>query len=192
VFRHGAVLLAVWLPLIGASADPSALNIRIVEGEGQAYAPGSRATRGITVEITDESGTPVEAATVTFRLPEEGPGGAFTNGAKTEIATTRPDGRAGVWGMQWNRTAGSFEVRITAARGQARAGTVCALSLSETPPVSSSKHGGHKLLWIALGVAGAAGAGGLAAARGPGGAPTPTPAASITRIGTPTISIGHP
>ena len=67
---------------------------------------GGRATRGLTVQVTDEAGKPVEGASVSFRLPDSGPAGTFASGSRTEIVTTGGDGRAGVWGMQWNRTAG--------------------------------------------------------------------------------------
>ena len=160
------------------------------------YGLGSRATRGVTIQVTDETGKPVEGARVSFRLPETGPTGTFATGAKTEIATTRADGRAGVWGMEWNRTAGSFEIRITAEKGRARAGTVCAQYLTDSvgkaPQMSRiGPKGGHKWLWIVVGVAGAAGAGmAVTAAKGKPAPPTPIPTA-IT-IGTPSITLGHP
>src|SRR5271168_2531441 len=164
-----------------SAQDPAIVQVRVVEGDGAVYAIGSRATRGITVQVTDESGKPVEAASVSFRLPEEGPGGTFSSGSKSEIATTRGDGRASVWGMQWNRTAGSFEVRVTVVKGQTRAGTVCAQFLSDSPGVAASARigprRGHKWLWIALAVAGAA-AGGVVATglvSKPGSAATSTP-----------------
>jgi hypothetical protein len=184
------------LPLQAAPDDPAGLIIQIVEGEGQAYTTGARATRGITVRITDDLGKPVDGATVAFRLPEDGPGGTFTNGTKSEIATSRSDGTVNAWGMQWNRTPGQFEVRITASKGAARAGTVCALSLtkaaegSQTARVSSG-HSSHKWLWVTL-AAGAAAAGGLFAVHGDSGQLSSTTAVSVTRIGTPTIAIGHP
>jgi hypothetical protein len=175
------------------------LQIRIVEGEGLAYGIGSRATRGITVQVTDETGKPVEGTTVSFKLPDEGPGGAFSSGAKTEIATTGSDGRANVWGMQWNRTRGMFEVRITAVKGQARAGTVCPLYLNDAPVSRverpESRVGGnssHKLLWIGLIAAAAAGAGAAALSGGKQGS-TPAPVNGGPPVfGTPTISVGHP
>src|SRR5262252_228391 len=147
-----------WLPVRAAN---DGLNIRILEGEGQAYPVGSKATRGITVEITNDLGRPVDGATVTFRLPEQGPSGAFANGSKTEVATSRADGRVSAWGMEWNRTPGPFEIRIIAAKGDARAGTVCPLSLmkaSETTPAvrNNAAHGGHKWFWIAVGIGAAA------------------------------------
>jgi hypothetical protein len=177
-----------------AAGEPIGLNIRIVDGEGQKYALGSRATRGVTVEITDDLGKPVDGVTVTFRLPDQGPSGVFTNGSKTEIATTHADGRVLVWGMQWNRTAGPFELRITAAKGDAHAGTICPLNLggaADTQPTKSvsSGHFGHKWLWIALGVGAAAGAG--VAVRGAAGS-SPPAVVNTTRIGTPTIAIGPP
>ena len=198
VLRTVAFSLALWMPLRAATDDPTGLNIQVIEGEGQVYGLGSRATRGITVQISDDLGRPMDGATVTFRLPEEGPSGTFANGTKTEIATTRADGRVNAWGMQWNQTAGSFEVRITAAKGGLRAGTICTLTLSKAgeglqAARSAGGHGGHKWVWIALGV-GAAAAGGMVAAHGGfiGSSPPSTAAVSITRIGTPTILIGHP
>lgn len=175
--------------------DPALLQIRIVEGDGAIYGIGSRATRGVTVQVTDETGKPVEGASVSFRLPDDGATGTFSNGSRNEIAMTGADGRAGVWGMQWNKTAGAMEIRITAMKRTARAGTVCAMYLSDSPQArASSAHmgpRGHKWLWIGLGIGAAAAAGivgaGLAAKPGSSSAP----AASVT-IGTPTVIIGQP
>jgi hypothetical protein len=171
-------------------ADPGTLQIRIVEGDGAVYALGSRATRGITVEVTNETGKPMDGVSITFQLPDEGASGSFPNASKSQIATTGSDGRASVWGMQWNRTAGSFEVRITATKGDARAGTVCSLSLAAGKE-ASVRHGGssHKWLWIALAVAGGAGA--AVAIGGRTGSTSPaTSAVTTTSIGAPTIAIG--
>jgi hypothetical protein len=178
------------------------LLIRIVEGEGAVYPIGSRATRGITIQVTDETGKPVDNAAVVFRLPEDGPTGTFSSGMPTEVVPTGADGRANVWGMQWNRVTGPLEVRITAAKGQARAGTVCALYLSNalTNALSSSeprpsKAGGwrgHKKIWIGVGIAAAAFVG--VAAVSSRGTPSPAAAAGVNapHIGTPSIIIGKP
>jgi hypothetical protein len=199
VLRHWSLLLALWLPLQAAQGDPAILQIRIIEGEGLVYAAGSRATRGITVQVTDETGKPVEGASVSFRLPEDGPSGAFSTGSKSEIATTRSDGRASIWGMQWNRTAGSIEVRITAVKGQARAGTICSSYISEAAAghvsASDSRVGGgssHKWVWILLVAAGAVGAGAVVAAGGKSSSSSAPTAAAGPSIGTPSITIGHP
>ena len=183
------------LPL-AAQNDPAILLIRIVEGEGAVYPIGSRATRGVTVQVTDETGKPVDNAAVVFRLPADGPTGTFSSGMPTEVVNTAADGRANVWGMQWNRVTGPMEVRITAAKGQARAGTVCGLYLSNALVSSEprqSKTGGwrnHKKIWIGVGIAVAAFAGTAAiSSRG-----TPSAAATVNapQIGTPSIIIGKP
>lgn len=188
--------------------DPANLNIRIEEGDGVTYALGSRATRGITVVVTDQAGNPVEGASVNFALPDSGPSGVFADGSRTQLLPTRPDGRASVWGMHWNRQAGPVDVRIVAGKGAARAGTVCTIQLADAPSaVSGSAVGsGHKWLWIGLGAAAAAGAG-LAVALKGGSSTTscsstvqlpssPCSAApdplGVTQIGVPTINIGHP
>jgi len=179
--------------------NPAILQIHVLEGEGVAYPVGGRATRGVTVQVTDETGKPVEGSSVSFRLPEEGPSGTFANGSRAEIATTKADGKAAAWGMQWNRTEGSFEIRITAVKGQARAGTVCAIYLSKMTAAAAAAEGGsplrlaknHKWLWIALGVAAAAGV--VVAATALHGKSLPVgPTATPTTIGTPSIVVGAP
>jgi hypothetical protein len=187
-----------------AQSDPAILLIRIVEGEGAVYPIGSRATRGVTVQVTDETGKPVDSAAVVFRLPEDGPTGTFSSGMRTEVVTTSADGRANVWGMQWNRVTGPMEVRITAAKGQARAGTVCGLYLSASesrnaePRIAGQSNGmlsrlrSHKKIWIGVGIAAAAFVG--TAAISSRGTPSAVAAASVNapQIGTPSIIIGKP
>jgi hypothetical protein len=102
--------------------------------------------------------------------------------------------------MQWNRTEGSFEIRITAAKGHARAGTVCAVYLSRSSvatagaatssPIKIARS--HKWLWITLAVAGAAGVVVAATAlHGKSAAPV-GPTVTPTTIGLPSIVIGAP
>ncbi len=184
------------LPAPGAAAI---LQIRVVDGDGTMYFVGSRATRGITVEVTDENGKPVEGVSVSFLLPESGAGGVFNSGSRTEIVSTRSDGRATVWGMRWNRTPGTLEVRITAVKDQVRAGTVATQYLSDTQKPLPGAEGpafvarsSHKWLYIGLAVAGAAGAGivlGRSHSTTAASSPSPTTALSI---GTPSIIIGGP
>jgi hypothetical protein len=200
VGTYGILLLASILMqeqgLNQPADNPALLQIRVIEGEGVAYPLGGRATRGVTVQVTDETGKPIEGASVSFRLPEEGPSGTFASGSRTELATTRADGKASAWGMQWNRNEGSFEIRITAVKGQARAGTVCPVYLSKAPVEADSGSQmkfsrSHKWLYITLAVAGGAGvAVALAALGGKSSVPT-GPTVTPTTIGTPTIVIGH-
>ncbi|MSV34892.1 MAG: hypothetical protein EXQ47_04750 [Bryobacterales bacterium] len=195
MIRTLSVLLAT--SLLCRADDRGILAIRVVEGGDVVYAVGSRATRGITVLVSDEAGRPVDGATVSFALPAEGSGGVFPSGSRMEIVNTRDGGRASVWGMRWNRTPGHFEVRVTAVKGQARAAAAVAQYLSEATElktVSPRGSGSHKILWIILaGGAASAVAGGAGRGSASSGASAPV-AASLTgvRIGTPTITVGRP
>src|SRR5258708_196342 len=119
--------MLAWAGSCGASVI---VQLKVVEGEGTVYRTGTRATRGLSVLVTDETGKPVVDAAVSFRLPDDGASGVFGSGLRTEVITTGPDGRATVWGMQWNKTPGPVEIRITAVKDQARAGLISTQYLS--------------------------------------------------------------
>ncbi|MBS1873888.1 MAG: hypothetical protein JSU00_11795 [Acidobacteria bacterium] len=190
--RAVAFLLASWISANGA--DFAILNLKIVEGDGMKYAPGSRASRGITVEVTDETGRPVSGVAVSFQLPEDGPSGTFINGGRTEIVNTQTDGRASVWGMRWNKLTGAVSIRITAAKEGVRAGLIGTQYIDATAATQSARvsNGGHsKLLLITLVAAGVAGAGIAAGAMR--GSKTPTgPTVTVLSVGTPTVIVGAP
>lgn len=179
----------------GGLGDPKSLHFKVMEGDGATYAPGSRATRGIGVVVLDENERPVEGATVGFALPMNGPGGEFASGAKTEIITTKGDGAATAWGMRWNRTAGPFEIRVSAVKGAAKASIAVTQYLSGLPQTSSvasapSGGGSHKWLWIVLAGAVAAGGAGFAMKGGSSnGSSSATAASSGVQIGAPSISV---
>lgn len=189
----GRSLILFLAVTLAARGQPTALKVALIEGEGAVYPAGSKATRGVTVQVTDDAGRPVEGATVTFSLPSDGPGGVFASGDRTEVSITHADGGATVWGMQWNRTPGPFGILITAAKAEARGGVTCSQSLAAAaardPRQSRIGVGGHKWLWITVAVvAGAAGAGVAAAAAGK----TSATASTAIQIGAPTISLGRP
>lgn len=197
--------LALILPVLMA-AQGSLLEIQVIEGEGAVYLAGSRVSKSLTVRVVDELGKPVKGVLVSFRLPEEGPGGAFANGLNTEVVQTGEDGMASAPAIRWNRQTGPLHVRVAAVKDQARAGTAVSQYLSERPaakgtgpagsesrrPLPSRSKLRSKWVIIALVVAGAAGAGfttGWTAQRGSqSAATTATPA----RIEPPTISVGKP
>lgn len=181
------------------------VQLKVIDGDGSTYRTGTRATHGITVLVTDEAGQPVNMASVSFRLPDQGASGAFNSGLRTEVVTTGPDGRASVWGMQWNKTPGPVQIRITAVKDQARAGIISTqyLSDSDAPqagvaPTSGGQgqfktsHSGHKWLWIAAIAGAAAGGAGFALTRSQGSPSSSTSAVTGLSIGTPSITIGHP
>jgi hypothetical protein len=175
------------------------VQLKVIEGDGAVYRTGSRANRGLTVLVTDEAGKPSEHAAVSFRLPDEGPSGLFGSGLRTEVVTTGPDGRATVWGMQWNKTAGPVEIRITAIKDQARAGIVSTQYLSDAITPQAGGEGtftaSHKsrAKWILLALAAGGGAAAgvvLGASHGSTGAAS-GPAGGVL-IGNPSINVGHP
>jgi hypothetical protein len=188
--------------MFAASANASVIvQLRIVEGDGVTYRVGTRATRGLTVLVTDEDGHPVNMAAVSFRLPEQGASGAFNSGLRTEVVTTGADGRASVWGMLWNKTPGTVEIKITAVKDQARAALVSTQYLSDTAVAKAGGEGGftashksgHKWIWLtALG--GLAAGGGAFAYIHSQSSPNPASSAAVAglNIGAPSVIVGHP
>lgn len=195
-----------------AAQNAAILQIRIVEGEGLVHSVATRASKPLTVQITDETGKPAEGVAVSFRLPEEGATGKFGNGLRSDIVTSNGEGKAIAWGIEWGKQPGAVEIRITAVKGEARAGTIVAQYLNEPLAEYQAKiktdadanrnlvsaGGRNRIKWLALSalIAGAA-AGGVAAAAGASKSPnaavsiTPQPSAGPPPT-TPGFSIGAP
>ena len=205
---RGALCCALIWSLPSSASPP--LQLQVLEGDGATYRIGTRSASGITVLVTGEAGQPVDKATVTFHLPDQGPSGAFNSGQRNETVTTGPDGRATVWGMQWNKTAGPVEIRITAVKDQARAGIFATEYLNDAVPfqknavepsapeaggtgVFTASHSGHGK-WILIGVlVGGAAAAGFALSHSKGSSTTSTAMTPGISIGAPNIVIGgHP
>jgi hypothetical protein len=192
--------LVCWALAFSFSLHASVIvQLRVVEGDGVTYRTGTRATSGLTVLVTDEAGQPLDMASVSFRLPDQGASGTFSSGLRTEVVTTGPDGRASVWGMQWSKTPGTVQVHITAAKEQARAGIISTQYLSDTVAaqaggegVFKASHGGHKWLWIAGIGALAAGGAAFALSRSGGSSSSGNPAVAGISISTPSITVSHP
>jgi hypothetical protein len=173
------------------------LQIEVVEGEGAVHPFGGRSHTPITVRVTEEGGRPVPGATVSFQLPEDGPSGVFATGLRSEIGLTDAQGRITIRNMRLNRVSGPFEMRITAAKDEVRAGLLSRqyIAASNQPHAKSSRK-----KWFAVAaIAASAAAGGAVAMRGggtTGPTSTPTPPAPPPPgppvIGPPTISIGRP
>jgi hypothetical protein len=176
------------------TAQVSTLNIRILEGEGTVHRAGGRTPRPLTIEVTDESRRPVAGATITFQLPESGPGGTFANGLRTDVQTTDSRGRATARAFQANQTPGRFQVRITVLREQAHAGTVSFQYIGEPKGgiAQAGRSKGRKKWLILAAVAGAAAAGGIVAGTSGGERRPPAPGPPPLSIGAPTITVGRP
>jgi hypothetical protein len=199
LYRKSAELAVLWLLGVApALAQVAILQIRVIEGEGAVHLPGLRSTRPITVEITEETGKPVAGTAVSFHLPEDGPGGSFANGLRTEVVVTDAQGRASLYGLVANRIPGRFQIRILASKEQARAGTVSFQYVAEPTgkalaALSKAPAGRRKWIFVAAGVA--AGAVAVAATRGGAGSPaaaTPNAPPPAFNIGAPAITVGKP
>lgn len=121
-FRTARAITAL-IPIVLAAQD-APLHISVISGEDAVYSAGAHAAKPLTIEVTDATGRPVAGARVSFQAPLEGPGGVFASGLQTDLATTDSSGRATLRSLQLNRVPGAFHIRITAAKEQARAGTV--------------------------------------------------------------------
>jgi hypothetical protein len=191
---------------------PAILRIRVLDGEGSIHTAGTKSNQAFVVMISDEADRPVEGASVSVRLPDEAPTGLFANGMRTEIALTGPDGRVSIRGIRWMRTAGPVQLRITANKGEARAGILSTQYITEPsggrarrgpdpgsgpprPTARIDQPSRSKWILVAALIGGAAAGGVAAAARGGSsapGAPPPAVTQPAVTIGSPTISVGKP
>ena len=184
--------------LLSYAADT--IQLKVIEGDGITYRIGARATRGLTVLVTNDTGHPLENVAVSFRLPDQGPSGLFTSGLKTEVVKTGPDGRAAVWGMQWNTSSGAVEIHITATKDQAHAGIIATEYLNNSLATGSAgsegtfkASPGSRNKWLLVGaiVGGGAGAG-MVFARSQASKTNPAAPPAGISIGSPSIIVGHP
>jgi hypothetical protein len=136
--RMSCVWTVVLLIPRASTAQNSALHITIVSGEDTTHAAGAHVAKPITIEVTDAAGQPVEGARTSFQLPEEGPGGFLSSGLRTDLAVTDSHGRATLRGFQLNRTPGQFNIRVTVAKEQARAGIVVRQRIGEVSAATGS------------------------------------------------------
>jgi len=203
-----AALLVACAHLARAVVDPTqvaVLHIQVTEGEGAVNTAGAHNARPLTVEVTDETGKPVEGASVSFHLPEDGASGTFGSGLRTDVTSTDSSGRANLHTMLLNRIPGRFTIRIVVSKEQARAGMVTfqyiaepknGAAASSTKSAPSFLHGPLKWVAIAVLAGGAVAAGALLAGKSGGGSASSTSSSttstSTISIGAPSITVGKP
>lgn len=112
---------------------PTRLQIHVLTQTPLTQPTGTLSAHSLQVRITDEWGMPVRGVTVSFRLPEVGPGGAFLNGLSSEIAVSDERGEAAVQGFDWREEAGVTFVHVIAAYGAVRAGAMVEVHLVRKP-----------------------------------------------------------
>jgi hypothetical protein len=184
-----------------ATAQVAILQIRIVEGEGGVHTAGAHLSKPLTIEVTDETGRPVAAAAVSFHLPEDGPGGTFATGLRTQVEATDDRGRAVLHSLVLNRLSGRFQIRVFASKEQARAGIVSfqyiagsgavEVAASTQSPAIRPSRGHGKWLAITLAVAGGAAAA-LVTMHSHGSSTSSTSSGASVSVGSPSLTLGRP
>ena len=197
----GNITRGAWAALIScllaspAGAQDAGIKIVIQEGQGAINNIPQRRAKEPVVQVQHEDGEPAVGATVTFLLPDTGPGGTFADGARMLNIQTDDKGLAVGRGLKPNATAGRFVIRVTASyHGQTASTTIAQINAI---PAGATKGGsGKKFLIIAL--IGGAAAGGLAAALGgksgsssPASSPVTNPPGTVLVPGSPSIQPPH-
>ncbi len=161
------------------------LKLDILEGDGAVYNLRGRGFTMPLVRISEPDGRPVKGATVTFRLPDAGPGALFAEW-RIAVVTTDAGGEVTVPPMKLNSQLGQWEIRIAAAHR----GMVAMASLQQinaAPVEAIAARGGRRsrsVYWLVAIAAGAATAatvgltGGASAGGRAGSVSTPGTAAS--------------
>src|ERR1700741_138734 len=119
----------------------STLTVETVEGDGAGYNLRSKSFSMPRVRVRGAGGQPVHGATVTFRLPDYGPGGAFPDG---RIATVTADakGEAAASAMKLNSQLGQWDIRVAVAHNGITART--SIQQINAAPVEAMAVGGKR------------------------------------------------
>jgi hypothetical protein len=102
-------------------------------GDGQSAPVNSTFGTPLTARVTDSSGNPVAAASVTFTAPSSGAGGTFAGGGSSATATTDSTGTATA-AFTANAVVGGYAVQATVAG----VGQAASFALTNTPPPGAS------------------------------------------------------
>ena len=170
-------------------AQAAPLNLVVVEGDGAINNIRLQRAKEPMVRVEDENGKPVGGADVTFVAPTVGPGAIFVHAGASLTLRTDDRGEAVGRGLQPNRTAGTFQIRVIAvARGQTARTEI---SQTNVEPASRS----HSRTYALVALIGGAAAGAIAASHGgkTEGSSAATPAVSPgTTVVPGTPSFGPP
>jgi hypothetical protein len=120
-----------------AQSSPAAqIHISVVERDSGSAPSGSSSQKGFTVLVADSTGAPVSESAVVFRLPDEGPTGSFADSSHSAIVYTSASGLAQISGIKWSDNPGQVGIKVTATKGDARAGMLLLETLTSkaAPP----------------------------------------------------------
>jgi hypothetical protein len=190
--RNLSTALVFLLLAASTNAQTPGIKITVVEGQGAINNIQQHRAKEPVIQVTEDQ-KPVQGASVTFLLPDDGPSGVFGNGARMMTIQTDEKGQAVGRGLRPNQTAGRMQIRVTASFHGQTAGAVIS-QINAEPAGATSGGNGKKFLILAL--IGGAAAGGIAAALGGRSSASQSPASSsppgtILAPGTPVIQPPH-
>lgn len=139
-------------PAFAQGAAPG-MKLTVKEGDGALNNIKVQRAKEPVVVVTDATDRPIAGASVTFILPELGPGAMFPQGYSTTL-TTGADGVAVGRGMKPNNVVGEFEIRVVASYQGQTARAV----LKQTNAAPQASGGSGKKAAIIVAVLGGAGA----------------------------------
>ena len=144
----------------------------------------------LVVQVVDQSDLPVDGAEVVFRFPLDGPGASFANQKNAQTFRTNADGQAAATGWTANGRVGTFQVQVTASRGNELGSAT--ISMTNVTRIVGAARTREKHWWsskwakigIAAGAAGVIAVAVILATRGSG---SKSPTVITATPGSPTI-----
>ena len=182
------LLLCASLVLLNVADAADPISIRILEGEGAINNVRLQRAKEPVVRVETENDAPVSGAAVYFQAPTTGPGGVFLDGNSTATVLTDSEGVAHAPQFRPNRTAGQFQIRVTASY-QGRTATTRIAQTNAEP--AGGMRSSSKMITV-LAIIGGAAAGGAALALRGSSKSTPTASAPGTVIVAGNPSLGAP
>jgi hypothetical protein len=173
--------------VVAETPAAGALKVVVLKGEGAINSIKSKTAAAPVVEVRDDQDKPVSGAEVVFQLPAMGPGAVFNGWMRTQTARTDAQGQAAALGMIPNDEPGRFNIKVTATQGKRTGSVVIGQSNAAGAGTARASKKSHTAIWIAVGLAAAGIAGGVAATRGGSSTATSTTPVTITP-GTVTIA----
>jgi hypothetical protein len=136
-------------------AQEDAIHVVVLEGDGAINNIRSSRAKDPVVRVEDAHNRGVPGAVVTFLVPSGGPGLVFGDAGTTLTLTTDDRGEVMARAVRANRTAGSFQIHVTASKEGKKATAL----ISQTNVDPGSRNSSRKIaLFAVLGGAAAAGA----------------------------------
>jgi len=163
------------------------LHIVVLEGDGAINNVRAAHAKDPVVRVEDDDKRGVPGAVVTFLLPTDGPSASFGNGGTSLTLTTDDRGEVTARGMHANRTAGPFQIRVTASQG----GRNAAATIAQTNVDPGAHTASRKIVILAI-LGGAAAAGAALALHGKKSSPTAAQTVAPTVVVPGTPAFGGP